>query len=541
MKNILFYTLILLLCYSCDNRSHYDEIIANAEKVVAEYPDSALNILHTLEFPENFKDSTKANYWLAVGQAHNNAQKAMADDSLLLYSLQYYKEHSGNMQRLLQSYLLAAEHLKWIHKTKEAKGLLHEGLKLSEANNDNIHSSSFYKSLAKMSANEEELLDNMKKILALNRKLPTRYTFFHEIGVTYTNLGQKDSAKYYFEKGIELSLNNKDTAFAYFMQRNYASALNDLGEPREAIKLQRKVINYYNNKSFLYLSMSEYYLNLGMPDSAQYYMNMANRNRIKNGDNKKMDNYYITQEAVLHYAQHGVFNMHKIARYTDNIIFEFKDKEKEIVEQLNNKNRLEQCNLKLTIDKQKNQIIILFVILILIIVAGLLYYYIHKRKKVLEEKEEELETLKHLLKKAEKSKDNEEKDDKFFKRILLQQLGIIRLAATVPTTQNQEFLQQMIRITNKDIPVETLLVWEDLYQVIDSIYNNFYTNISSMYGNRLSDKEIQLCCLLKAEFSTKEISVVTQQSIQTIYQRKTTIRQKLQMNEKEDIPDFLTV
>lgn len=42
-----------------------------------------------------------------------------------------------------------------------------------------------------------------------------------------------------------------------------------------------------------------------------------------------------------------------------------------------------------------------------------------------------------------------------------------------------------------------------------------------------------------AEFSTKEISVVTQQSIPTIYQRKTNIRKKLGMDEKEDIIDFI--
>ena len=59
------------------------------------------------------------------------------------------------------------------------------------------------------------------------------------------------------------------------------------------------------------------------------------------------------------------------------------------------------------------------------------------------------------------------------------------------------------------------------------------------YNTELNDREIQLCCILCAEFSTKEISVVTQQSVRTIYQRKTTIRQKLGMDEKDDIVDFL--
>ena len=55
-----------------------------------------------------------------------------------------------------------------------------------------------------------------------------------------------------------------------------------------------------------------------------------------------------------------------------------------------------------------------------------------------------------------------------------------------------------------------------------------------------NEKEIQLCCLLKANFSTKEISVVTQQSVRTVYQRKSTIRQTLNMPEGEDIASFIS-
>ena len=51
----------------------------------------------------------------------------------------------------------------------------------------------------------------------------------------------------------------------------------------------------------------------------------------------------------------------------------------------------------------------------------------------------------------------------------------------------------------------------------------------------LNERELQLCCLLRANFSTKEISIVTQQSVRTVYQRKTVIRQKLGVEEKGDI------
>ena len=98
----------------------------------------------------------------------------------------------------------------------------------------------------------------------------------------------------------------------------------------------------------------------------------------------------------------------------------------------------------------------------------------------------------------------------------------------------------MKTITNQEVNVDSLLNWNDLFNTIDYIYDGFYTSLINKYGSILNDKEIQLCCLLKANFSTKEISVVTQQSVRTVYQRKSTIRQTLQMPEAENITTFLS-
>jgi DNA-binding NarL/FixJ family response regulator len=49
-----------------------------------------------------------------------------------------------------------------------------------------------------------------------------------------------------------------------------------------------------------------------------------------------------------------------------------------------------------------------------------------------------------------------------------------------------------------------------------------------------NDKEQQIIVLLKAGFSTKEISVLTEQSSATIYTRKSVIRKKLATPEDGD-------
>ena len=118
---------------------------------------------------------------------------------------------------------------------------------------------------------------------------------------------------------------------------------------------------------------------------------------------------------------------------------------------------------------------------------------------------------------------------------MLQQLGVIRIAASNPTTANQELLKRMQEIADKEVTVDSLLNWDDLFKTIDYIYDGYHLRFVEKYGQVLNEKEIQLCCLLRANFSTKEISIVTQQSVRTVYQRKTVIRQKLQLEEKGDI------
>lgn len=549
IKKTSYFIVILLLCFSCNKTTKHNKIISDAENIVSVNPDSAIVILQAIEVPENLQDSTKANYWLAMGQAHYNSSKSLADDSLLLYSKVYYNDYNTNKLRFIQANKLAAFHLLWNNKQDDAMKLLHETLKVAEANNDTIGMVSIYRSLANWADKENDIdkgLFYTKKLLEINKNAPDYYRYYRDLGIIYFFKNDADSSFAAFEQGINYILNSDNNESHYYdMRRNYADVLNEMGEPHKAIGILHELMNSTQDKdnlSLSYMALSRCYLNLHQLDSANYYMQKANDTRPDYFyKDLALSNMYMNQEVVLNYANSGKFKLNNIALFSNKMYNNYLDKESTLAVRTNNLKLSEQRNLELNIAKQHNQIVLLIMLLVLFISGGLVYFYIQRRRKAFEEKKEELETLKKLLHEAEKSSDSLKKDDRFFKRILLQQLGLIRLAATSPTAHNQEFLQQMARIADKDIPVETLLNWDDLYQVIDSIYNNFYTKLSLKYGDILIDKEIQLCCLLASEFSTKEISVVTQQSVRTTYQRKTTIRRKLQMDEKEDIIDFLSL
>lgn len=121
--------------------------------------------------------------------------------------------------------------------------------------------------------------------------------------------------------------------------------------------------------------------------------------------------------------------------------------------------------------------------------------------------------------------------------IMLKQLGIIKMVAETPTEQNREMLRRISAIdgeTNGE-----LVDWGKVFEMIDSLYSGFYSKLHRQYEGQLTSKEEQIIVLMLAGFSTKEISVITGQTTSTIYVRKSSIRKKLGVPEKEDIVEFL--
>jgi len=545
MKQLPLFLLIILLL-SCNGNRQANEIIDRAESIVSANPDSALILLQSIHEPEALTDSVLARYWLVNGQAHYNCDRSTAEDSLLKNALDYYKEHS-DIIRTTQAYKLFAQHLWWKGDRTGATNTLLEGIEVARAAQDTTCSVQLLNSIAIQSIGDENFADAvkyLKELLAMDGNSPDAITNYSMLGISYYYLQQKDSALFYSQKACreaEDARFNRNTWA--FLAQNYANILSDFGEHHRAIDVQHEILRHYLTTkdplvSLAYNSLGRYYLNLHQMDSVRHYTQLAKETYSPHiaGD-FSLSNYYLVQSTLMQYISTNQFIIKDVALFSDRMFENYHNREKVIAEKNETKRVLEQRNLYLSSARQRDRMLLVIVLLAVALTAVLVIFYIQRRKKLLEEKEEELDTLKHLWADVEKA--NSE-NDQFFKKILLQQMGIIRMIATNPTPHNQEFLTQMTRIAQKDIPTDELLVWEDLYKVINSIYGNFYTHILTRFGNVLNERELQLCCLLKANFSTKEISVVTQQSVRTVYQRKTTIRQKLNMDEKEDIADFLS-
>ena len=211
----------------------------------------------------------------------------------------------------------------------------------------------------------------------------------------------------------------------------------------------------------------------------------------------------------------------------------------EMQEKYNEQRVRDELTTQMLLQKQRTWTIIGIGVLVLLFIAYRIRLRNKERITRLAEAEDRIDTLSRMLEEAQKATSEEEKDQAFFKRILLQQLGVIRLVANTPTTQNQALLRQLAEIGNDEAPAEELIVWSDLYPIINRLFDNFHTRLMQRFGSVLTDKEVQTCCLVCAGFSTKEIAVITRQAIATVYMRKTSSRQKMGAPEGADIVEWI--
>lgn len=365
----------------------------------------------------------------------------------------------------------------------------------------------------------------------------------HELAVVKFYNGDTEGALAYYDEAFNLVKDAEDSTLMWRLALPaYSDILSSAGNQRRAIEIRKRVLehdrgNNPTEEALSYASLAWYHLQLNDIPTARRYVELAQSTKDETFDNDlSRAGYLQVVKLILDYAETSSIDVKEWGLFVNGLGDKAMVAQK-ITDAKREANwRLEEKNMQITIQRQKEQLLFLWMTFVMLFAIMGLLVWLRNRKSKLVEKEEEIDTLRKLL--SESSDDK--KDDRFFKKILLQQLGVIRLATSNPTSANLALLKRMREISNQEVDVDSLLNWNDLFQTIDYIYGGFYTSLIRRFGTTLNEKEIQLCCLLKANFSTKEISVVTQQSVRTVYQRKSTIRQTLQMPEAEDIATFLS-
>ena len=538
------------------------ERIDTAEELLYSSRDTAELLIRQVERLERLDDEHLAKYWFVICDLHANSMQSLSEDSMICWAAEYYRkqweEEHGDARHMILSGLDEAMYYWWNGDKARTQEVLQRQKnyadEVAELTGEHLWQVIILRVSAEIAMRDydyERVREYTETLISLDDgkaiHLDEVERVYNALAIVYFSLGEYDKMEACFEKAIAQAA---DSAFIVnVVRRNYADLLGEIGQTDRAIQMLEELTAQYREAGnwlqveSLY-SLSRLWLNKGDKQRAERYMREADELFAGYKESSEFDPAteasLLAHRQVLEYAENGKYHIMDLVQFhnrwseTDYVRYRVAEAKERSIRDLRER------NLYLTISRQRQMIVI--IMLFFVTLGGiLLFVYLYRRRqRLLLEKEEEIETLKGLLKvQSDDVRCTKEAD---VRKLMLQQLGVIKTIAGTPTEANQQLLARLMALNEET--ANALINWPSIYQTIDLVYDGFYTRLVQKYGAAdqsdpahpvLNEKEQQLCCLLKADFSTKEINMLTRQSLQTIYQRKTQVRQKLNLAEAEDI------
>ena len=559
----------LCLMVSCSVRRDRERI-DTAEELLYSSRDTAELLIRQVERLERLDDEHLAKYWFVICDLHANSMQSLSEDSMICWASEFYRtqweEEHGDARHMILSGLDEAMYFWWNGDKARTQEVLQRQKKyadeVAEQSGEHLWQVIVLRVSAEIAMRDydyEHVREYTETLISLDDgkaiHLDEVERVYNALAIAYFSLGEYDKMEAGFEKAIAQAA---DSAFIVnVVRRNYADLLGEIGQTDRAIQMLEELTAQYREAGnwlqveSLY-SLSRLWLNKGDKQRAERYMREAEELFAGYKESSEFDPAteasVMAHKQVLEYAKNGTYHIIDLVQFlnrwseTDYVRYRVAEAKERSIRDLRER------NLYLTISRQRQMIVIIVLFFVALGICLLFIYLYRRRQRLLMEKEEEIETLRTMLAAADK------KDDRFrtgasqpadgnVRKLMLQQLGVIKTIAGTPTEANQQLLARLMALNEET--ANALIDWPSIYQTIDLVYDGFYTRLMQKYGASdqsndsahpvLNEKELQLCCLLKADFSTKEINMLTRQSLQTIYQRKTQVRQKLSLAEAEDI------
>ena len=548
MRQALYVVLALIaLCMvSCeDSISRYDKAMNDAERVMPINTDSAMTVLERID-PSSLKDdSLRAKYHYLLAFGHIRQNRSMIGDSLVSFAHKYYS--GKDVVRDVRSGTAYAWYKFWVGDTPGAIAMLD-----SLAGLPNVPDSIMVQTLRTrvlLGAAEyqgRELVPLAKRLESLEidslREIEAKYMLL----TGYEYAGELDSALYILNELVDYARKNKwgEKHFLFDIER--AQLLTEQGKNTESDALIdeifRKAGPDNGAASLLHFQYAINALNSGDTGRASQHLAIADSlaSRLRGEDEAYFRSYSNLIHAIIDFKQTGriklmhinALNNRQSERYNRMKASQWESERGALQQQAR--------ALALKAESQHKTVVILVIAFIAFLIAVGAVWVIRRRRLRERENEERAEALQKMvdeLKSAPAQMQAKVNTPEALRRAMLQQLGIIKMVAETPTEQNREMLRKISSIES-DTDGE-LVNWDNVYELINTLYAGFYDKLQAVYSDLLTPKEKQIIVLMVAGFSTKEIGVITRQTTSTIYVRKSSIRKKIGVPEKQDIVAFL--
>ncbi len=554
MKNGINLLMILVLFISCVQEKEDDNVLSRVEACMELFPDSALSLLSQIDCPECLRGQQRADYALLLTQAlDKNYLDSLQSDSLIMIAVEYYKQEGDKLKAgkayfyygkvmllkerfsdAMQAYLEASSLLEETRDYKvqgmvwEYIGYLNSVQGLYENSIDNFkHSIRYY-----------ELASDRRRILYGYRNMARGYFSVHH----------NDSAGWYAEKGLVLS----DTVSGM-----KASFLHLLGLIANNEKRYPQAIEYFSNAMEVCDNLNDKY---------RYSLSLG-RVYSEVDQKKKAEDCFVscinaTNIFVSSGAYYYLADMHK---KDGNYLKAFLYKEKsdsllevtrnaELQKQLldlqnkyeNDKLILENKQIRLENEKQTYFYLFLFVFILgLGIIA---FFLVRKRYRT------------KLLRNVEIIGNNNAIINRYACRIAelenvslqerqakKEEIGILNRKILCLIAENKRvcenssvdalFVLEELKQGNLIISNMTIAERQHIFDFLDLVHANFITRLKQEFD--LTKNELLLAALLKVGFSNKQLMIVFDCEMKSIYKNRQRLKADLGLTKNDSLEQMI--
>ncbi|MDD3321194.1 MAG: tetratricopeptide repeat protein [Paludibacter sp.] len=515
----IFIYLFLLLLTGCVTSPNELKI---AEQILETSPDSALHLLQNIKNTQLKSDENRALYGILLFQALDKTNSSLPADSVINFSINYYKNTFKNNE-LAIAYYYKARLYKIAQRFDKATELYLKAQDLIQNSNQNYLLGKIYSDMGDICSFQKDYKEALLKF---------------------------QQSKFYFQKAndlIETSYKLIDIGRVWRLSKNfkkafvyYNSALTQTVDSFvNGAALQEIGINYYNdskydsaliylNKSLLYpfkgtnyaircYVLADIYYRLNRYESAIYYSNLS----------FKYPNTYIIQRESFRILANTEYKKGDFKK-TELYMGKYQDCTDSVrkIEIQTKSSVLEDIYItKGTVQKSKKYVVALISFILLIISLSIFIFL--------------------KLRKRSKSKDIQLKnvEIKLINKQVLLKESLIKKIEETRLSKSTSYKKADIREREQiDIEIYTFCLHLDDWGRFEKLMNQTFNNLFIVLYGKSTDinrKELILCSLLLLEVPTTDILIILDCQLASLYKLRQRIVQKLNLSGTKEFEQFL--
>lgn len=558
MKHVV-YILISLCVLSCQSNRPAALILDTVESLMTEDPQKAKLILETIAYVDINKSSLHAKYALLYSQALDKNYVDISNDSLIRIAVDYYDRHGDDHEKALahyyhgrvyqngndvdnaiKSYVLSEQSVSRVNDcyllgliNYNIGHLYSEQHSFSEAQ-DRFQRSVGYFNNAGAIYNAAAVLSQMGRTYLLMDKCDSAHKKYNEAIEKYKSLDADREIQQLYESiaAIQLDQNEKVDSLKKILRHCY-SKLNSGKIPITSRGLWQSIYIKENKLDSARICGHVILDNRELFSNTQLAGCIIQMGQIEyqDGNYKKAYQYSLQYESII-----------------DSIYNETREHIIQEIEQKYNNQILKEANRSLQV-RQRYQNIIIVLLIIILVIGGTLITWIFTlwRKKIKQRikcADAEISRLRSTYSELQGQYDaikirvnsNDEKEVKLMEALKARLRGLCDLVENTQTTKSATFVKLFQKYMKVNVRSDISL--SDLQYVVNKNYHGIIDYLEANYP-KLTKQDLDLCSLLCFGFSQYGICYIYETEIQTFYNKRHRLRERLGLKQNQKIEVFI--